>query len=79
MSAYHFTLDGFQHMPLLASLGRDEALRRLPELRDVFFTEKAPPFVPCHKLEDLGLLGAARQRPARAPEPVETTMASEAA
>jgi len=55
MSAYHFTLDGIQHMPLLAELGREEALRRLPALHDVFFTAKAPPFVPCHRLEDLGL------------------------
>jgi hypothetical protein len=75
MSDYHFTLDGIQHMPLLASLGRDEALRRLPELYADFFTAKAPPFVPCHRLGDIGLLGAA-PRERLAPE---TTMASVAA
>jgi uncharacterized protein len=78
MGAYHFTLDGIQHMPLLAELGRDEALRRLPELHDVFFTEKAPPFVPCHRLEDLGLL-AAVPRPARPQEAAASMMASVAA
>ncbi|HEX3498508.1 MAG TPA: hypothetical protein VHT04_04230, partial [Stellaceae bacterium] len=75
MSDSHFTLDGIQHMPLLASLGRDEALRRLPELYADFFTAKAPPFVPCHRLGDIGLLGAA-PRERLAPE---TTMASVAA
>jgi hypothetical protein len=75
MSDYHFTLDGIQHMPLLASLGRDEALRRLPELYADFFTAKAPLFVPCHRLEDPGLPGAVpRERLA-----AETTMASVAA
>jgi len=59
MSAFHFTLDGVQHMPLLAELGREEALRQLADLRRVFFAEKAPPFVPCHKLQDLGVLGVA--------------------
>ena len=51
-SGYHFTLDGIQHIPLLAELGREEALRQLPGLRDVFFGEKAEPFEPCHKLGD---------------------------
>ena len=59
MSAYRFTLDGVEHIPLLAELGRAEALRQLPALHDVFFRAKAPPFVPCHKLRDLGLLGLA--------------------
>ena len=78
MSAYHFTLDGIQHMPLLAELGRDEARRRLPELHDVFFTEKAPPFVPCHRLEDIGLIGMAPPRPARpaAEAPARTSVAA---
>jgi uncharacterized protein len=72
MSAHHFTLDGVQHIPLLAELGRDEARRRLPELRDIFFTETAPPFVPCHQLEDVRMLGMA-QPPA---EPVVSTRAA---
>src|SRR5438270_4855431 len=79
MSAYRFTLDGIQHMPLLAELGRDEALRRLPELHDIFFTEKAPPFLPCHRLEDLELLGAVAPRPGRETVSAKTMMASEAA
>ena len=54
MSAYRFTLDGIEHIPLLAELGRDEARRRLPALRDVFFRDKAAPFLPCHRLERLG-------------------------
>ncbi|MBV8654213.1 MAG: patatin-like phospholipase family protein, partial [Alphaproteobacteria bacterium] len=52
-SSYHFTLDGVQHIPLLAELGRKEALEQLPRLRDVFLGEKAEPFEPCHKLRDL--------------------------
>src|SRR6185437_593786 len=76
MSAYHFTLDGVQHMPLLAELGRDEALRQLPDLRDIFFAGKAEPFVPCHKLQDLGALGVAP--PAAAP-PAPAEKASVAA
>jgi hypothetical protein len=63
MSAYRFTLDGIQHIPLLAELGRDEARRQLPALREVFFRDKAPPFVPCHRLEGLGGLGIAPPRP----------------
>ena len=52
-SSYHFTLDGVQHIPLLAELGRREALEQLSGLHDVFFREKAEPFEPCHKLGDL--------------------------
>jgi hypothetical protein len=52
-SSYHFTLDGVQHIPLLAELGRKEALEQLPRLRDVFLGGKAEPFEPCHKLRDL--------------------------
>ena len=50
-SSYHFTLDGVQHIPLLAELGRGEALRQFPDLKDVFFRAPAEPFEPCHKLE----------------------------
>ena len=52
-SSYHFTLDGVEHIPLLSRLGRDEALRQFPALRDVFFRGAAEPFEPCHKLQDL--------------------------
>jgi hypothetical protein len=52
-SSYRFTLDGIQHIPLLAKLGHDEALAQLPALRDIFFREKAEPFEPCHKLGDM--------------------------
>jgi hypothetical protein len=63
-SGYRFTLDGIQHIPLLAELGRAEAFRQLPRLRDVFFGDKAPPFVPCHKLGDMAPPVAAPARPA---------------
>jgi predicted acylesterase/phospholipase RssA len=76
VSAYHFTLDGIQHMPLLAELGRDEARRLLPELHDIFFTEKAPPFVPCHKLEDAGLIGMVPRREARPAAAARTSVAA---
>ena len=82
MSAYHFTLDGVQHMPLLAELGRDEALRQLPDLRDIFFAGKAEPFVPCHKLQDLASLGVAPPSavpPHAAAMPAEAETASVAA
>jgi hypothetical protein len=59
MSAHHFTLDGVHHMPLLAELGHDEAVRQLPGLRNVFFREKAPPFEPCHKLQSVRMLDVA--------------------
>jgi hypothetical protein len=62
MSAHQFTLDGVHHMPLLAELGRDEAARRLPDLRNIFFHEKALPFTPCHELQDAVMLGAAPPR-----------------
>jgi hypothetical protein len=52
-SSYHFTLDGVQHIPLLAELGHKEALQQLPRLHDVFLREKAEPFEPCHRLGDL--------------------------
>jgi hypothetical protein len=67
-SSYHFTLDGVQHIPLLAELGRDEALRQLPDLKDIFFREKAAKFEPCHTLQ---LASAA---PAIAPEPQTATV-----
>jgi patatin-like phospholipase/acyl hydrolase len=76
MSAYHFTLDGIQHMPLLAELGRDEAHRRLPELHDIFFTEKAPPFLPCHGLEGLGIVGRLPRREARPAAPARASIAA---
>jgi hypothetical protein len=50
MSHHRFTMDGIEHMPLLEQLGRQEAHLRLPELRPVFFVEKAAPFVPSHAL-----------------------------
>jgi hypothetical protein len=59
MGDHHFTLDGVHHIPLLAQLGRDEAARQLTDLRNVFFREKAPPFVPCHQLQNVGMLGTA--------------------
>lgn len=62
-SSYHFTLDGIQHIPLLAELGHDEALQQLPALRDTFFGEKAAPFEPCHKLGDLPPPAVAPARP----------------
>jgi uncharacterized protein len=72
MSAHRFTIDGVRHMPLLTELGRDEAMRQLPDLRNVFFREKAPPFVPCHRLENLGALSVA-------PRPAEAMISSVAA
>jgi hypothetical protein len=72
MSAHHFTLDGVHHIPLLAELGRDEAVRQLPDLREVFFREKAPPFVPSHKLPDVATFGAAVPRA----EPMVSTVAA---
>jgi hypothetical protein len=50
MTQHRFTMDNAEHIPVLASLGRDEAHLRMPDLRDVFFNEPAPKFVPCHKL-----------------------------
>jgi hypothetical protein len=72
MSAHRFTIDGVRHMPLLTELGRDEAVRRLPDLRNVFFREKAPPFVPCHRLQNLGALSVT-------PPPAEAMISSVAA
>ena len=72
MSAYHFTLDGVQHIPLLAKLGSEEARRRLPALRDIFFTEKAAPFVPCHMLQEMRMLVVA-------PPPAEAMVSTLAA
>jgi hypothetical protein len=50
MTQHHFTLDNAEHIPVLASLGREEAHLRLPELRDIFFTTAAEKFVPIHRL-----------------------------
>jgi hypothetical protein len=63
-SAHHFTLDGVEHVPLLASLGHDEARRQLAALAPIFFRAPAAPFEPCHKLLDLGALGVAPPPPA---------------
>jgi uncharacterized protein len=50
MTHHNFTLDGAEHIPTLASLGREEAHLRLPELRDIFFRVPSERFVPCHHL-----------------------------
>jgi hypothetical protein len=50
MSHHRFTLDGAEHMPLLARLGRHEAHIRLPDLKPLFFAAKADPFFPSHAL-----------------------------
>ncbi|MBV9521691.1 MAG: patatin-like phospholipase family protein, partial [Alphaproteobacteria bacterium] len=49
-SHYRFTLDGVRHIPLLEALGREEALRQVAGLRDLFFQSAAEPFTPCHAL-----------------------------
>jgi hypothetical protein len=52
-SGQRFTLDGIRHIPLLGQLGREEAQRCWPDLRDAFFGSVAEPFEPCHKLIDV--------------------------
>jgi hypothetical protein len=54
-SGFRFTLDGVQHIPRLEALGREEAQRQFPGLKDVFFGRHAEPFVPCHKLEQVAV------------------------
>ncbi len=49
-SQHHLTLDGVQHMPFLRELGQREASAVFDRLASTFFTEKAPAFVPCHRL-----------------------------
>ena len=44
-------LDGVQAIPYLKQLGALEAERQVERLRDLFFTEPAAPFTPCHPLQ----------------------------
>lgn len=50
MSAQRFTLDGVRHLEHLQRLGKAEATREFPMLRDAFFALKAPAFVPYHQV-----------------------------
>jgi hypothetical protein len=52
MTQHRFELDNAEHIPVLASLGREEAHLRLPELREVFFAGAAEKFVPSHRLAE---------------------------
>jgi patatin-like phospholipase/acyl hydrolase len=48
MSAERFTLDGVRHLDNLRHLGETEAAREFSRLKPMFFTGKAPKFVPYH-------------------------------
>ena len=45
-----FSLDKVSEIPSLKGLGESEARKALPELREIFFTNRAEQFVPCHTL-----------------------------
>ncbi len=45
-----FSLDGVDEVPALEGLGNAEARSNLPKIREMFLTEPAEIFVPCHKL-----------------------------
>jgi len=45
---HRFELDDHRKVPTLAAFGREQALQHWPMLQGMFFTGKAPPFVPHH-------------------------------
>lgn len=51
-TARDFTLDGVGRIPELEALGRDEAALAVDDLADVFFSQPAELFIPCHSLDD---------------------------
>lgn len=51
-TSQNFTLDGIRHMPELEALGRDEAMRAIDDLGDIFFATPAARFAPCHRLDE---------------------------
>ncbi|WP_243297748.1 CBASS cGAMP-activated phospholipase [Bacillus litorisediminis] len=51
MSKNRFALDGIKGINSLKGLGDSEARKALPELENIFFKEKAEPFIPFYQLK----------------------------
>lgn len=51
MEKNKFSLDGYKEMKTLKELGETEARKALQYLENIFFREKADPFIPFHHLQ----------------------------